>query len=328
MTEPRLSDRMREELRRLGRSPRTEEAYLAWYERYVRFHGLRHPELLGAAELRAFLTDLAVRQHLSVSAQNQAHAAIRFLYGDVLRVDLPWVTEVPRAKVPKTLPVVLSRGEVRRVLAELDGIPRLQCALMYGTGMRVMECSRLRVHDIDLDRGMIHIRGGKGGRDRRALLPSSLVDDLRAQLDAVRALHTADLAHGAGWVALPGAFARKSPNAGRTLGWQWLFPASRTWRCAETGQLRRHYLDETVVQRQMRTALLRAGITKHATPHTFRHSFATRLLEDGCDIRRIQKLLGHTDLATTMIYTHVVDRGSGEVISPLDRLGSSGPERR
>lgn len=224
------------------------------------------PEAVGAPELRAFLTHLAVDRRLSASSQNQAHAALVFLYRHVLGLDLPWLHHIPRAKLPATLPVVLSRGEVVRVLAELDGVARLQCALMYGTGMRVMECATLRVKD--LDRGGIDIRAGKGGKDRRALLPVSLVPDLVAQLERVRELHATDIENGGGWVTLPTSYAKKSPHAGRDLAWQWLFPASRTWRCRETGPLYRHHQDETVLQRDMRDAVRHAGIAKHATPHT------------------------------------------------------------
>ncbi len=326
-TSARLSDLLRDEIRLRNYSPRTEEAYLTWYRDFVRYHGRRHPQTLGAPEIRAFLTHLAVDRGMSASSQNQAHAALVFLYRRVLGVDLPWVRQIPRAKLPLTLPVVLSRGEVVRVLGALDGVARLQCALMYGTGMRVMECSTLRVKDLDLDRHGIDIREGKGEKDRRALLPVSLVPDLLRQLEQVRALHTADIARGAGWVALPWAFDRKSPNAGRDPGWQWVFPATRTWRCADTGRVHRHHLDETVVQGAMREAVLATGIVKRATPHTFRHSFATHLLEDGVDIRTIQKLLGHANVSTTMIYLHVMDRDRG-VISPLDRLVDPDRSRR
>ena len=283
---------------------------------------------MGGPELRAFLTHLAVDRRMSASSQNQAHAALVFLYRNVLGLDLPWLHQIPRAKLPTTLPVVLSRGEVVRVLGALDGAPRLQCALMYGTGMRVRECATLRVKDLDLDRGGIDIRAGKGAKDRRALLPTSLVPDLLAHLERVRARHAADIENGAGWVTLPASYAKKSPRAGRDLAWQWVFEGARIWRSAETGQLHRHHLDETVTQRAVREAVRHAGIAKHATPHTFRHSFATHLLEDEVDIRTIQKLLGHRDVSTTMIYLHVMERDRGGVISQLGRPRSGSQPRR
>ncbi|MHA7838977.1 MAG: integron integrase [bacterium] len=316
----RLSVRARDAmgLRRL--SPRTQEAYLGWMRRYHEFHGRRDPARLGAEHVTAFLNMLANERHVSASTQNQALAAILFLYRQVLEIDLPWLDDLVRAPIRQRLPVVLTRDEVRRVLNHLEGMPRLMAMLLYGSGLRLMECCRLRVKDIDLGRHQILVRRGKGGKDRAVPLPAVLEPALLAHLEWVHARHRKDLERRAGWVELPDALARKLPSAGRQWPWQWAFPATRIYLEPETGQRRRHHLHETVVQRAVREAVRVSGISKRATCHTLRHSFATHLLEDGSDIRTIQELLGHQDVATTMIYTHVLNRGPAGVCSPADRL--------
>jgi integron integrase len=300
--------------------PRTEEAYLGWIRRYILFHGKRHPAELGAPEVTRFLSNLAVDGRVAASTQNQALSALLFLYKHVLGVDLPWLDDLVRAKRPARLPVVLSRDEVAAVLSHLAGMRWIMATLLYGTGLRLLECAHLRVKDVDFGQNEIIVRAGKGDRDRRVMLPGALRGPLASHLSRVRRVHDANLACGAGWVALPHALGRKYPNAGRQLAWQWVFPATRTHRDRETGELRRHHYHESALQRAVKHAVACAGIHKPAGCHTFRHSFATHLLEDGYDIRTVQELLGHRDVRTTMIYTHVLNRGGRGVMSPADRL--------
>jgi integron integrase len=317
---PRLLDRVCAACRARHLSRRTEEAYVAWIRRYIFFHDKRHPTDMGAPEVTKFLTALAVDANVAASTQNQALSALLFLYKDVLGVDLPWLDGIVRAKRPERLPVVLTREEVRAVLERLDGAPRLLACLLYGAGLRVLEGCRLRVQDVDFATNQIVVRSGKGDKDRVTMLPGILKDTLARHLDGVRAQHQRDMAGGAGWVELPTALLRKYPNAGREWVWQWVFPATRIYRDRTTGQRRRHHLHETVLQRAVRSAVRLAGLAKRASPHTLRHSFATHLLEDGHDIRTVQELLGHRDLTTTMIYTHVLNRGPAAVRSPADRI--------
>lgn len=316
---PELLERIREQCRVRHYSLRTEQAYMAWVWRFVRANGGRHPRGLGGGEVEAFLTRLATEGKVAASTQNQALAALLFLYREVLKVDLPWMENVVRAKGQRRIPVVLSRVEVARLLAHVDGQCGLMASLLYGTGMRLMECVRLRVKDVDFDRLEIVVRDGKGGKDRRVPLPQKLREALRLSLDRVRVLHAQDRAAGRAGVWLPNALERKYPNAGVELGWQYLFPAVTPSRDPRSGQVRRHHVDEAVLQRAVKVARARAGIAKPVTCHTLRHSFATHLLEAGHDIRTVQELLGHKDLATTQIYTHVLGRGAGGVLSPLDR---------
>ncbi len=320
---PRFLDRAREIARVRHLSRRTEKAYVGWIRRFILFHGKRHPSEMGAAEATAFLTYLAVKRKVTGSTQNQALSALLFLYRDVLAQDLPWLTQLVRANRPKRLPTVLSRDEIRAVLAELDGVPRLMASLLYGSGLRLLECAQLRVKDLDLGRLRLTVRAGKGDKDRMTVLPDALVPDLTAQLECARRQHERDLANGAGWVELPHALGDKLPNAGRSWPWQWVFPATRTY-LHPNGQRRRHHFHESALQRAVTLAVARARLSKRATCHTFRHSFATHLLEDGCDIRTVQELLGHNDVSTTMIYTHVLDRSWAGVKSPMDRLGAIG----
>jgi integron integrase len=317
---PRLLDRVREAIRARHYSRRTEEAYVAWIRRYIVFHGKRHPAEMGAPEVTKFLTSLAVDGHVAASTQNQALSALLFLYKDVLEVDLPWLDGVVRAKRPARLPVVLTRDEVRAVLERLDDAPHLMACLLYGPGLRVLECCRLRVQDVDFATNQIVVRGGTGDKDRVTMLPAMAKLGLARHLEDVRAQHEDDLAMGAGWVELPTALLRKYPNAGREWVWQWVFPATRLYRDRLTGQRRRHHLHESVLQRAVKDAVRKAGIAKRGSPHTLRHSFATHLLEDGHDIRTVQELLGHRDVSTTMIYTHVLNRGHAGVRSPADRM--------
>jgi len=315
---PLILDQVRESLRARHYSGRTEKAYLGWIHRFLRFHGNRHPETMAEAEISAYLSSLA-EEKVSSSTQNQALAALLFLYQQVLSRELPWLGNLVHAKRPKAVPAVLSTQEVRLVLANLDGIPWLVGALLYGGGLRLLEALHLRVKDLDLDRREITVRRGKGQKDRRTVLPSTLVERLRSHLLAVKTQHDRDLAQSAGAVELPDALDRKYPNAPHEWIWQWVFPATRTYTEPTSHQVRRHHLHETVIQRAVRKAAIAAGITKPVSPHTLRHSFATHMLENGYDIRTIQELLGHRDVSTTMIYTHVLNRGACGVRSPLDR---------
>jgi integron integrase len=320
VTPPRLLDRARERMRVKHYSLRTEQAYLGWIKRFILANGKRHPQELGAAEVERFLTSLAVERNVAAGTQNQALAALLFLYREVLDLDLPWLQTMVRAKRPQRVPVVLSTDEVARILAILDGRNRLPAALLYGTGMRLMECIRLRVKDVDFACNSIVVRGGKGGKDRRVLMPQRLIEPLREQLERTLAIHRNDIAAGVGATWLPHALARKYPAAPREPGWQYVFPAERLSRDPRSGLTRRHHLDEQVMQRAVRRARIAAGIVKPATCHTLRHSFATHLLESGADIRTVQELLGHADISTTQIYTHVLNRGGVGALSPLDRL--------
>jgi integron integrase len=316
----RLVDRVRGEIRLRQYSRRTEECYVRWVKRYVRFHGLRHPEELGAEEATAFLSNLAAELRVSASTQNQALSALLFLYRNVLRQDLGWLDGLVRAKRGTRLPVVLTPGEVRAVLGCMEGTARLVAQVLYGTGLRLGEALALRVKDVDLERGEVRVRAAKGGRSRVTVFPKGLVPNLESHVFAVKAQYRSDLARGHGWVELPKAFAEKSPNAARDWQWQWVFPASRQYDDAATGRRRRHHLHETVVQRSLRQAVRASGISKRATCHTLRHSFATHLLDSGYDIRTVQELLGHKDVRTTMMYTHVLQRGGLGVRSPFDAL--------
>jgi integron integrase len=302
-------------------SRRTEAAYVYWTKRFVRFCGLRHPSELGPVEVRQFLSHLVIERHLSAATQQQALSALLFLYRNVLGKSLEALGRLPRGRVPTTLPVVLTPEEVARVLGSLRGTHRLLGLLLYGSGLRVTECLMLRVKDLDLDRGELTVRRGKGGKDRVSVISKSLREPLRDHLAHVKALHDRDLARGGGWVEVPGGLDAKYPKAGASWPWQWVFPARRTYQDPETGRVRRHHLHESVIQRAMAAAVRASGIGKRASCHTLRHSFATHLLEAGYDIRTVQELLGHRDVSTTMIYTHVLNRGGRGVQSPADRLG-------
>lgn len=315
---PKLLDRVRERIRYKHYSLRTEESYVQWIRRFVFFHGKRHPSEMGAPEVEAFLTSLAVEGNVAASTQNQARSALLFLYKEVLGSELPWLNNVEQAKKPRRLPVVLTEDEVRGVLAGLDGVAWLAAALLYGAGLRLMECMRLRVQDIDFKRREILVRDGKGFKDRVTMLPAKVVAPLQRHLQAAKALHEQDLAEGFGEVYLPYALERKYPAAGRSWGWQYVFPSGKRSLDPRSDKVRRHHVDEQTIQRAVKQAVRRAGIVKAATPHTLRHSFATHLLQNGQDIRTVQELLGHEDVLTTMIYTHVLNRGGRGVTSPLD----------
>jgi integron integrase len=317
---PRLLDRVREALRARHYSRKTEKAYVAWIRRFILFHGKRHPRDMGAADVTRYLSSLATAGRVAASTQNQALSALLFLYREVLHVEMPWLDDIVRARRPVRLPEVLTRDEVRAIIRQLHGTPRLMAILLYGSGLRLLECARLRVKDLDLARHQITVRGGKGDKDRVTTLPLIVETELIRHLAAVKRQHDADLHRGAGWVELPWALARKYPNAGREWPWQWVFPASRFYVDRATGQRRRHHLHESVLQRVVKQAVRFAGISKRATCHTLRHSFATHLLEDDRDIRTVQELLGHRDVATTMVYTHVLSRGPAGVRSPADRM--------
>jgi integron integrase len=317
---PKLLERVRLAVRSRHYSRRTEEAYTYWVRKYILFHGKRHPQDLDASAVTAFLGWLAVEKCVSASTQNQALSALVFLYRDVLELELGLVDHAPRARASVHVPVVFSVGEVRRVLTELDGVPFLVASLLYGAGLRLQECLELRVKDFDFDRREITVRRGKGRKDRRVMLPESVRERLGRHLESVRLVHTRDAAAGFGRVVLPDALDRKFPQAAAEWRWQFAFPAARICRDAKFGPPSRYHLHESAVQRAITEAGRRAGVTKRVTCHTFRHSFATHLLEAGSDIRTVQELLGHADVTTTMIYTHVLNRGGLGVKSPLDRM--------
>jgi len=314
----RLLDQVRAAIRLRHYSRRTEKAYAGWIRRFILFHEKRHPAEMGKAEVTRFLSHLAVGARVSASTQNQALSALLFLYGQVLNQDLGWLDEIVRAKRPARLPVVLSREEVGALLRSLRGVEALMAALLYGAGLRLLECCRLRVKDVEFSRGEILVRDGKGSRDRVTLLPAAVATPLVAHLGRVQVQHERDLREGLGCVELPLALERKYPRAAFEWGWQWVFPATRHYTDPVSGRRRRHHLHESVLQKAVREAALRARIVRPASCHALRHSFATHLLENGYDIRTIQELLGHKHVNTTMIYTHVLNRGGRGVRSPLD----------
>ena len=316
---PRLLDRLRNAIQARHYSPRTAEAYVFRARRFILFHGKRHPDAMGAAEVKAFLTDLAVSRKVAASTQNQALGALLFLYRQVLGRELDGLADLIRAKRPNRTPVVLSREEIARVLQYLHGLPYLAVVLMYGSGLRLMECVELRVQDIDFERGEILVRQGKGRKDRRTPFSARAAEVFRPHIEALRQQHARELRAGVGGAFVPETISRQSPGASMDWGWQWVFPSLHLLTPAQ-GPRRRHHIHETAIQRAFAKAVLRAGIPRRATCHTLRHSFATHLLEAKYDIRTIQELLGHKDVGTTMIYTHVLNRGGRGVQSPLDSI--------
>lgn len=320
--QPKLLDRVRERIRVKHYSRSTEKTYLYWIRWYIHYHGLRHPQEMGAAEVEAFLSFLATDRQVSAGTQNQAMHALLFLYREVLAVELPWLDGITRAKPSKRLPAVLTQDETRRLLQHVDGLPGLIIRLLYGTGMRLMEGLRMRVKDVEFASRIIVVRAGKGDKDRVVPLPDSLVAPLQARLAERRKMHDVDLAKGMADVELPHALERKHPRAGQEFGWQYVFAAADYSTDPRSGVIRRHHIHEKTIQRHVRNASRAAGIHKPTHPHTLRHSFATHLLESGSDIRTVQELLGHSDVSTTMIYTHVLNRGGRGTVSPLDRISA------
>jgi len=318
----KLIECFREAIRARHYSRRTEETYWYWIRWFIFFHGKRHPAQMGGAEVSAFLSWLATERNVAAATQNQALSALLFLYKHVLGQDLPWLADLVRAQRPVRLPTVLSEAEVRRLLDQLHGGPRLMMGLLYGAGLRQIECLTLRVKDVDFAYRQIVVRDGKGGKDRVTMLPENLVQPLQQHLGKVRALHQRDLKEGYGEVYLPYALARKYRRAGREWGWQFVFPSGNRSADPESGVIRRHHVHPDTVSRMLKRAARAAGIVKPVSCHTLRHSFATHLLERGYDIRTVQELLGHSDVSTTMVYTHVMNRGARGVKSPLDRLES------
>lgn len=317
---PKLLDQLRASLRLRHYSLRTEQQYLQWVRRFILFHGKRHPKTMGATEVEAFLTHLAVEGEVAASTQNQALSALLFLYREVLQQDLPWMSQVVRAKRPARLPVVLTEREVLAILERMSDVHGLMARLLYGSGMRIMECVRLRVKDVDFERLEILVRDGKGAKDRVTMLPQAVAPALLTHLQWRRRLYEDDLAANQAEVYLPDALARKYPNAASEWCWQYVFVAAAHTLDPRSGAKRRHHLDEKLLQRAMKRALQASEISKPATPHTLRHSFATHLLQRGYDIRTVQELLGHADVSTTMIYTHVLNKGGRGILSPLDAL--------
>lgn len=317
---PRLLDQVRDRIRVKHYSIRTETQYLQWIRRFILFHDKRHPRDMGAAEVEAFLTHLAVEGRVAAATQNQALSALLFLYREVLGINLPWLDGVVRAKLPQRLPVVLTRQEVSGLLDRMNGLHGMMARLLYGTGMRLMECVRLRVKDVDFEQAEIVVRDGKGAKDRVTMLPQSLIGPLQEHLRWRRQLFEDDKAKGRAAVYLPNALDKKYPNAETDWAWQYVFPAAGFSIDPRSGDERRHHVDEKALQRAVKKAVQASGMAKLATPHTFRHSFATHLLQSGYDIRTVQELLGHADVATTMIYTHVLNKGGRGVTSPLDAM--------
>jgi integron integrase len=317
---PKLLDRLCEALRSRHYSRRTEQTYCLWVKRFIYFHNVRHPAEMGEPEINAFLTHLAVKEKVSASTQNQALSALLFLYRHVIGREVGDLGEVIRARKPTRLPVVMTRDEVKTVLVNLIGDKWLMASLMYGAGLRLMECLRLRVQDIDFSRNEILVRDGKGAKDRVTMLPESLKIPLQEHLKKIKAIYERDLSEGWCRVQMPDALDRKYPNAPKDWRWQWVFPQENRWINPKTREQGRHHIDESLVQKAVRDAVAKAGLTKRATCHTFRHSFATHLLQGGYDIRTVQELLGHSDVKTTMIYTHVLNRGPAGVRSPVDGL--------
>lgn len=315
---PRLLDQVRERIRLLHYSRHTEDAYVRWCRGFIRFHGIRHPAEMGGPEVEAFLTWLADVRHVSASTHKQAMSALLFMYDKVLQIELPWLSNLGRPRAHRRLPVVLSQDEVRSVLRAMDGVHRLLAKLLYGTGMRLAEGLHLRVKDLDFANQAIVVRAGKGGKDRYLMLPQSLVPALREQLARAHAVWQQDQAAGKGGVEMPDALDRKYPMAGSSWSWFWVFPQTEHSTDPRSGVVRRHHLFDQTFQRAFKRGVKAAGVTKPATPHTLRHAFATHLLQDGYDIRTVQGLLGHADVATTMIYTHVLKVGGGAVRSPMD----------
>lgn len=320
---PRLFDQVRDEIRLRHYSIRTEHTYLGWIKRFILFHNKRHPRAMGAPEITRFLTHLAVQGRVSASTQNQALNAILFLYREILKVDLPWLDGIQRAKKPVRLPVVLSRDEVRSLLAQLDGTRWLIVSLIYGSGLRLTEALRLRVKDLDFHYKQLVIRDAKGQKDRVTTLPESLIEPLRQHLTRVKECHHLDLREGFGRVELPYALAKKYPQADREWSWQYVFPSANRSKDPRSDAVRRHHVHESAIQKAVKNAVRAARIVKPASVHTLRHSFATHLLEAGYDIRTVQELLGHSDVSTTMIYTHVLQKGGRGARSPLDGMVST-----
>jgi integron integrase len=315
---PKLLDQVRDVIRRRHYSIRTEQAYVDWIKRFILYHGKRHPRDMAEEEVTKFLTYLARDRNVAVSTQNQALSALLFLYKDVLKQEIGWLENVERARRPAKMPVVLSPTELKRVFAHMHGVPKLMAGLLYGSGLRLMECVRLRVKDVDFELAQITVRDGKGGKDRVTMLPLNLSEPLRRHLVRVKAQHEQDLDDGFGSVYLPFALSRKFPSAARQWGWQYVFPSSRISTDPRTGKKQRHHMAEGILQSALNRAVRAGGIVKRANCHSLRHSFATHLLSKGYDIRTVQELLGHKDVSTTMIYTHVLNRPGVGVKSPLD----------
>lgn len=319
---PKLLDQVRSRLRLKNYAPSTEKTYVYWIVRFIRFHQMRHPRDMSEIEVESFLNYLVEREHISPSTQNQALAALLFLYREVLEQPFTKRMDLIRPKLCKNLPVVLSVGEVNRVLDQMKGTPRLMIELMYGSGLRIGECVGLRVHQLDLEMGLVHVIDGKGRKDRMTILPKSLKPNLKKHLNQLKFLHQKDLDYGYGRVPLPYAYHRKNPSASTDFRWQFVFPGNNLIRDEKTGLLGRWSIDRSVVQKAVKEAVRSAKITKRVTPHTFRHCFATHLLEAGCDLRMVQNLLGHKNIETTMIYTHVMDIRKSKIVSPLDYANS------
>jgi len=315
---PRLFDEVRSVARMRHLSIRTEQAYLQWIRRFILFHKKKHPLDMGENEIRKFISYLAVERNITASTQTVALSALLFLYRDVLKQELPYISNIERARKPKRLPVVLTRDETKRILAALDGTNRLIAGLLYGSGLRLMECLRLRIKDVDFTYKQITVRDGKGEKDRVTMLPAKLKQPLMRHIQRVKLLHDDDLAAGYGEVFLPYALARKYPNAPKQWGWQYMFPAAHRSIDPRSEKQQKHHLSESTVQKAVEDAIRKSRVSKNASCHTFRHSFATHLLESGHDIRTVQELLGHKDVRTTMIYTHVLNRGGRGVPSPMD----------